>query len=121
MQFPSSLLSQVHLLSMLCQEQCKERYTRTVEQLVSAARQIQDEVVSMEVDILVGQSMAQLLEKSRPELDGSIKDLQLEATIAAGEDDYYYYNKTMRLPGTCPFQRGSPEVRNGVSFSDLSC
>ena len=85
---PLSLLSclpQVHLLSMLCQEQSKERYSRTVEQLVSAARQIRDEVASMEVDILVGQSMAQLLEKNRSELESSIKNLQLEASIAAGE------------------------------------
>ncbi len=76
---------QVHLLSVLCRDQAKERYSRTVEQLASASRQIGDEVVSMEVDILVGKSMAELLEKNRLEMERSIKDLQLEATIAAGE------------------------------------
>lgn len=73
------------MLSVLCRDKTKEKYLDTVEHIISASKQVREEVSSMEVDILIGQNMAEFLEKSRPQLERSIKELQLAVSMASGE------------------------------------
>ena len=82
---PPSLSHQVHLLSVFGGDKSREKYVGTVDVLVSACRQIREEVSSMEEDILLGQNMADFLEKSRPHTEKAIKELQMAATMASGE------------------------------------
>lgn len=56
----------------------------TVQLLLSASRQIREEVSSMEVDVLVGENMADLLEKSRTQMETSARELQMSAALASG-------------------------------------
>jgi hypothetical protein len=69
---------------MLCRDQSREKYIGSVEQLLSASRQIREEVAAMEVDILVGQNISSLLEKNRPQLEKATKELQQAAIMASG-------------------------------------
>lgn len=78
------IVVQVQLLSMLCRDKCKEKYVGSVELLLSASKQIREEVAAMEVDILVGQNVAGLLEKSRPQMEKVTKELLQAAIIASG-------------------------------------
>lgn len=53
--------------------------------ILNASRLIREEVASMEVDILVGESMAELLDRSKVQVESNMKELQLAATMASGE------------------------------------
>lgn len=57
----------------------------SVDLLLSACRQIREEVATMDVDILVGQNVAGLVEKSRPQMEKATKELHLAATMASGK------------------------------------
>lgn len=56
----------------------------SVELLLSASRQIREEVAAMEVDILVGQNMAGLMEKNKPLVEKATKELYQAAIMASG-------------------------------------
>ncbi len=56
----------------------------SVELLISASKQIREEVAIMEVDILVGQNMAGLLERNRTQMEKATKELHLVAIMASG-------------------------------------
>lgn len=72
-------------MSVLCRDKTKERYMETVEVFLDVSRQIREEVVSMEVDILIGRNMAELLDKSRPQMEKGMKELHMAASVASGE------------------------------------
>lgn len=74
----------MHLLCALCRDKSKEKYVGSVDLLLSASRQIREEVTTMEVDILVGQNVATMVEKSRPQMEKATKELHLAATMASG-------------------------------------
>ena len=57
----------------------------SVDLLLSASRQLREEVATMEVDILVGQNMAGMLEKNRPQVEKAAKELHLAGIMASGE------------------------------------
>ena len=56
-----------------------------VELILGAARQIREEVSAMEVDILVSESMTELLERTRPQMDSIVHDVHM-ATLAASSE-----------------------------------
>ena len=72
-------------LSVLCHNETKDKYIGTIELILSASRQIREEVASIEVDILTENSMAELLEKSRPQMENGVRELQLAAIKASGK------------------------------------
>ena len=72
----------------MCQGKSKEKYVGSVEMLISASRQIREEVATMDVDILVGQNMADLLEKNRLQMEKAAKELHLAAMVASSEADF---------------------------------
>ena len=49
---------------------------------MGAARQIREEVSSMEVDILVSENMTELLERTTPQMEGITHEVHV-ATLAA--------------------------------------
>lgn len=67
---------------MVCQKKAKDKYAGTVEFILGAARQIREEVSSMEVDILVSENMTELLERTRPQMDSITHEIHM-ATLAA--------------------------------------
>lgn len=89
---------QVHQLSVLCCNKSKEKYVGSVELLLSAARQLRGEVATMEVDILVGQNMAGILEKNRSQVEKATKELHLAAIMASGERVSHRKCPALRAP-----------------------
>ena len=75
-------LFQINVLSLACQKKAKDKYSGTVELILGAARQIREEVSSMEVDILVSENMIELLERTRPHMDSVTHEVHM-ATLAA--------------------------------------
>lgn len=67
---------------MACQKKAKDKYAGIVEFILGAARQIREEVSSMEVDILVSENMTELLERTRPQMDSITHEVHM-ATLAA--------------------------------------
>ena len=88
------------MLSLACQNGEKDKYSSTVDAIVSAAKQIREEVAAMEVDILVGNTMADLLEKTKPQMDSALREVQLSVLLASSkcEDSLdYNYLQSSRL------------------------
>lgn len=67
---------------MDCQRRSKDKYVSSVELILGAARQIREEVSAMEVDILVSENMTELLERTRPQMEGVVHEVHM-ATLAA--------------------------------------
>lgn len=76
---------QINLLNVLCQKGEKDKYSGTVDAIIGAAKQIREEVATMEVDILVSETMAQVLKKTKPQMDSAVKEVQLSALMASSE------------------------------------
>jgi hypothetical protein len=72
---------------LACQKKAKDKYAGTVELILGAARQIREEVSSMEVDILVSENMTELLERTRPHMDSISHEIHM-ATLAATSTNY---------------------------------
>lgn len=87
----------------------------SVELLLSAARQLRGEVATMEVDILVGQNMAGILEKNRSQVEKATKELHLAAIMASGESE------PSEMPGTKSpiFAEMGSEMRFAISAIQL--
>lgn len=64
----------------------------SVDLLLSASRQIREEVTTMDVDILVGQNVASMVEKSRPQVEKAAKELHLAAVMASGKRNNMFYS-----------------------------
>ncbi len=56
----------------------------TVQLILSASRQIREEVASMEVDIVISENMVELLDKSKPQMESAVKELQLSVILTSG-------------------------------------
>ena len=79
---PLTFLLQVNILALDCQRRSKDKYVSTVELILGASRQIREEVSAMEVDILVSENMTELLERTRPQMEGVVHEVHM-ATLAA--------------------------------------
>ena len=72
----------------MCCDGAKEKYMGTVQILISASRQIREGVASMEEgeeEVVIGESMLKLLDRSKVQVENSMKELLLSAMMASGE------------------------------------
>ncbi len=53
------------------------------QQIANTCREMREEVASMELDILVGDTMADILEKTKVQMDANLKELQIAAVMAS--------------------------------------
>ena len=76
---------QINLLSVVCQSGEKEKYGGIVDTIIGAAKQIREEVAVMEVDILVTETMNEVLMRTKPQMDSAMKEVQLSALMASSK------------------------------------
>jgi len=76
-------LAKVNLLSVVCRNGSKEKYVGLCQQIANTCREMREEVVSMEIDILVGESMAEFLDKTKVQMESNLKELQAAAIMAS--------------------------------------
>ena len=76
-------LAQVNLLSVVCRNGSKEKYVGLCQQIANTCREMREEVVSMEIEILVGDSIAEFLDRSKAQMEGNLKELQAAAVVAS--------------------------------------
>ena len=88
--------SQINVLALACQKKAKDKYAGAVELILGAARQIREEVSSMEVDILVSENMTELLERTRPQMESIAHEVHM-ATLAASSMFTLINLRTWRL------------------------
>ncbi len=90
------LLIQINLLSLVCQKGDKDKYSSTVDAIIVAAKQIREELSAMEVDILVSETMAELLERTRQQMNSAVREVQLSALMASSKSysqaQFFVYN-----------------------------
>ena len=89
------LFLQINLLSSVCQKGDKDKYSSTVDAIIVAAKQIREELSAMEVDILVSETMAQLLERTRQQMNSAVREVQLSALMASSKS---YRHRTIISP-----------------------
>ncbi|XP_064382815.1 uncharacterized protein LOC135331544 [Halichondria panicea] len=78
-----AVTQKINLLSSVCQKGDKDKYSSTVDAIIVAAKQIREELSAMEVDILVSETMAQLLERTRQQMNSAVREVQLSALMAS--------------------------------------
>ena len=59
-----------------------------MDSIIGAAKQIREEVTAMQVDIHVGETMTDLLEKTKPQMEGAIREVQLSTLMASSKQLY---------------------------------
>ncbi len=92
---------QINLLSVLCQRGDKDKYSNTVDPIIGAAKQIREEVATMEVDILVSETMTEILKKSKPQMENAVKEVQLSVLMASSKSTVSYSDRVIVCITAC--------------------